>query len=282
MAANVNADAFIPSVWDGEVLRTLENNLVAKQICRNKPVAPAKQFGDTVWFHGLADPTVSDYTGSLTYETLVSGNVALLINKQKSYSFKVTDVEQAMANVDLKGSQAQRAGYVLRKAIDTDILGLYSEAPSGNIVTDATLDSATTISAVSECVRKLEEADVRNGNMWMVVPPWVKQKLKMAGIKFQIKNGSNASDGVEWTDELDIDLYVSNNVYRAATTPQHYCPFGSYDAIAYHEALMKSRAMELEGSFDTGVSGLVVYGCKVIKPAEFGYASLTFAAETAI
>ena len=45
---------------------------------------------------------------------------------------------------------------------------------------------------------------------------------------------------------------------------------------------MKSRAMELEDSFATGLSGLLVYGFKVLKPKELVRMTLTYAAESAI
>jgi len=58
MANNVNADAFIPQMWDASVQRTLEDNLVALKISRTRPATAAGKMGDTVYFNGLADPTV--------------------------------------------------------------------------------------------------------------------------------------------------------------------------------------------------------------------------------
>lgn len=284
MANNVNADAFIPQLWDTSIQRTLEDNLVALKISRTRPKKGASKMGDTVYFNGLADPTVSDYTGSLTYEALDSGTVALLIDQQKSYSFKVTDPEQAMANVDLKGSQTSRAAYQLKKSIDTYIMGLYTEADSGNVITDATCDSATILSDVSSAVRKLEEQNVMEGNMWMTIPPWVKEKLVLAGVVFQINNGTNEKGQMAWANYLGIDIFVTNQVNNtgSAAAPVSQCMFGAYDAIVYDNVLTKSRMMELEDAFEYGCSGLTVFGAKVIRPKELGYMDLTYAAETAI
>lgn len=284
MAGNVNADAFIPQIWDTSVQRTLEDNLVALKISRTRPRKGAMKAGDTVYFNGLADPTVGDYTGSLTYETLDSGTVALLIDQQKQYAFKVTDVEQAMANVDLKGSQTSRAAYQLKKEVDTYVMGLYTEADTGNVITDATTDSATILSDVSSTVRKLEEQNVMEGNMWVCIPPWVKEKLILAGVVFQINNGTNEKGIMAWANYLGIDMFVTNQVVNLGTAaaPQSQCMFGAYDAIVYDNVLEKSRMMELESSFDYGCSGLTVFGAKVIRPKELGYMNLTYAAETAI
>src|SRR5665647_2356389 len=193
MTANINADAFVPQIWDSQILRTLEDNLIARQICKAVPSIKAKGAGDTVYFNGLADPTVDAYTGSIIYETLVSSQVALLIDQQYKYAFKVTDVEAFMANVDLKGSQASRAAYTLKKAVDTYIFGT-STSPAivdaGNTLTaDATCDSATILSDISTFSRVLEEQNVNSGDKFVVIPPWIKEKLILAGVKFQINNG---------------------------------------------------------------------------------------------
>lgn len=288
MAANVNADAFVPQIWDSQVLRTLEDNLIARQICKAVPSIKAKGAGDTVYFNGLADPTVDDYTGSITYEALVSSQVALLIDQQKKYAFKVTDVEAMMANVDLKGSQASRAAYQLKKAVDTYIFGS-STSPAvvdagTTLAADATCDSATILSDISEFSRVLEEQNVMSGDKWIVIPPWVKEKLQLAGVKFQINNGINGTGGMEWATYLDLDVYVSNNLYNSGTAaaPVTTLLGGSYNAIVYEDVLNTSRVMPLESSFDMGLSGLLVFGAKVVKPMELVKRICTYAAESAI
>lgn len=284
MASNVNADAFIPEIWDAAVYRILEDNLVARKICRNYS-NKVKKAGDIIHFNGLDDPAVSAYAGSVTYETLTSGTVSLPIDKQYYYAFKVTDIEEAMANVDLKGSQAERAGYVLKKTCDTYIMSLYSGADTGNVVTDDTCDTATIISDIGLLRQYLQQNNVNEGDMWLTIPPWVQLKLELGGIKFSINEGINGKGGMSWAKQvLGFDVYVTNQVYNSgsAGSPVSYCMAGSYNAIVYAEALQKSESMRLEGSFNTGVRGLHVYGAKVIKPKELAYAKLTYTAETAI
>lgn len=279
-----NATGFIPEIWDASVYRTHEDNLVAKKICVDKS-EKVKANGDTIYFSDLADPTVNSYEGTVSYEDLVSGQLALKVDTAKYYGFLVQDIEESMANVDLKGSQAERAGYTLRKAVDADVLGskTYNEA-TGGTVTDATLDSTTVLSVMSQTSRKLEEANVEAGNKFVVVAPWVKEKLILAGIKFQINNGTNGKGGIYFAKYLDLDIYVSNNLTNLGTAdaPQTICLAGSYDAIGYAEKLMKSEALKDKGAFGTYVRGMIVYGSKVLKPKELVKMDLTYAAETAI
>lgn len=285
MAANTYADSFIPEIWDASVYRTLEDNLVARKICRNYSNKVANA-GDTIHFNGLADPTVSSYAGTVSYENLAAGRISLLVDKQNYYGFDIGDVDQAMANVDLKGSQAERAAYALKHACDVDLLTKYSEADTANVVTaDTTCDTATIISDIGELWNKLAVNNVMEGNMWLVIPPWVQLKLELAGIKFSINEGINGKGGQAWAKQaLGFDMYVSNNVYNSntAAAPVSYVMAGSYDAIAYAEALQKSEVLRSETAFATHVRGLHIYGAKVIKPKELAYCALTYTAETAI
>ena len=282
MAANTYAKAFIPELWDASIMRTLEDNLVLKKICNLAPTKKIKGFGDTVYYNGLADPTVADYEGTLTYETLQDEQIPLLIDKQKSYAFKVTDIEQAMANVDLKGSQAERAAYMLKDTCERDVFQHVITDAGAGTVTDATCDSASILSDIAGAAQKLYENNVKDNNMWMVIPPWVMIKLKLAGVAFSINEGINGKGGMQWTKDLGFDVFVTNTVYNSAATPTSECLAGSYQSIGFAEKLMKSRAMELEDSFATGLSGLLVYGFKVLKPKELVRMTLTYAAESAI
>ena len=280
MADNVNAKDFIPEIWDAAVYRTLEDNLVARKICRNYS-NKVKKAGDIVHFNGLADPAVNNYTGTISYENLNSGTVSLLIDQQKYYAFDVTDIEQAMANVDLKGSQAERAGYMLKKECDSYIMGLYTEA--GNVLTaDTSCDTATILSDIGLLKQKLAENNVSENDMWLVIPPWVQLKLELAGIKFSINDGINGKGGMMWAKILGFDTYVTNQVVNTATTPVSQIMAGSYNAIVFAEALMKSEALRAENAFSWHIRGLHVFGAKVVKPKELATIALTYAAETGI
>jgi hypothetical protein len=279
-------DSFIPEIWDASILRTLEDNLVARKICHNYSDKVSK-FGDTIHFQGLADPAITAYsTADISYENLDSAQLDLTIDQRNYYAFDVEDIEHAMANCDLKGSQAARAAYALKQTADTKILTLYSQAAAANVVTaDTTCDATTIISDIGAFYQKLAEQNVNEGDMWMVIPPWVKLKLQLAGIKFSINEGVNGKGGMTWAkSELGFDMYVTNQVYNSGTAaaPVSYIMAGSYNAIGYAETLMKSEALRAEVRFTNHVRGLHVYGVKVIKPQELAYGVLTYTAESAI
>lgn len=273
---------FVPQIWSTKILRTLEDNLIAKKICNMDSEGEIKKAGDTVYFPSLGDPTITAYTGTVTYEGLQDAGLTMHIDQQNYFAFKVTDIQKAQANVDLKGSQAARAAYKLKESCDTNILSLYGDA--NLTVTDATCDTATILSTMAAFEQQLAEVNVPTSDMWMVIPPWVRTKLKLAGISFQINNGINGTGGMAWTNELGYDIYVTNQVVNTGTValPVSKVMAGSYSAIAFAQQIIETESMRLESSFDTGVRGLHVFGRRVVRPDLLCTGTLTYAAETAI
>jgi len=273
---------FIPQIWSTKILRTLEDNLVAKRICTLEAEGDIKKFGDTVIFNGLADPTISAYSGSsITYEALQDASSVLLINQQDYFAFKVTDIEKAQAIVDLKGSQADRAAYKLQQSADSYVMGLHGQA---GLTSSASITSVTTFSVIGAIQQSLAQNNVSDSDMWMVIPPWVRLKLELAGVKFQVNNGVNGTGGMAWTDALGFDIYVTNQVVNTGSVaaPVSKVMAGSYNSIAFASQILETEAIRLESTFDTGIRGLHVYGAKVIQPNLLHTATLTYSAESLI
>jgi hypothetical protein len=280
------AKGFIPEIFDASVLRTLEDNLVLKKICNLKPTKDIAKAGDTVYFTDLADPTITDYTGTITHEALIDSQIALLINKEKTFAFKVNDEDRLMANVDLKGSQAQRAAYNLKRAIEVDVIGsatgVVADAAAGTITDNCT--SASILSQMGALQQYLAEANVAETNMWAIIPPWVQLKLKLAGVKFSINSGINGKGGMAWTQDLGFDVFVTNTVYNSntAAAPVSHILAGSYQSVGYADKMLNTRSFELQATRAIGIDGGCIYGFKTIKPKELAKAVLTWVAETTI
>ena len=280
MNTNNVARGFIPEIWDASVYRTLEDNLVLKKVCRAPIDKPPKGFGDTIYFTGLADPSITAYTGTLSAEALNDDQIAMLIDKTKTFCFSVQDVDKLMANVDLQGSQTERAAYALKDAVEKDAFQYIPDFAAAGTAQTATVTSGNAISAIAEMASALYTNNVKENNMFVVIPPWVMLKLKMAGIRFSINEGTNGKGGMFWTNDLGFDTYVTNTVYNSSTTPVSVCFAGSYQAIGYTDLQLPTRTIELSGSRATQVDGGLVYGYKVIKPKELIKATFTYQAES--
>lgn len=255
----------IEKVISAEIIRTNEDNLLANRICNTSFVGDIKNRGDSVTFIGLNDPEVYDYNGTVTYEDVTDSAILLEIDQDKAFSFKVADLEALRSSLGLKDSQAKRASYNLKKEVDAYVFGLYEEA--GKMLQTTEVTPENVLQVIGEVKEHLEKQNVQDGRTWIVVPPFIKTKLMLAGIKFQINNGVNGSGTVGFTDELGCDIFVSNQLATKDNTV--YMMAGSYSAIAYAEQVLDIQYIDrLENSFDSAVRGRIVFGAKVIKPAE--------------
>ena len=173
---------------------------------------------------------------------------------------------RSCAAIGLKDSQTKRASYNLGLAVDKYVLGLYEDA--GETRTAVTVTPSNVLETIAAAKQSLEEENVPDGQSWIVVPPFVKTKLMLAGIKFQINNGVNGTGSLGFTDELGFDIYVSNNLAKDDSgKTMMLC--GSYSAIAYAEQVLETQVIDrMESSFATAVRGRLVFGAKVIKPKE--------------
>lgn len=284
MNANNVTRGFIPELYDASVYRTLEDNLVMKKICTAKIKAPIKEYGDTVYFTDLGDPTITDYTGTITHEALKDSQIAMLIDKTKTFAFKVEDADALMTNLDTKGSQSSRAAYNLKDNIEKDFFQNVGIEANAGTALSASITSANVLSNVALLAQQLYDQNVTEDNMFMVIPPWMKIKLQLAGINFSINEGINGKGGMQWTKDLGFDVFVTNTVYNSGTAaaPVSTILAGTYQAIGYADHMLKTRSMELQNTRATGIDGGIIYGYKLIKPKELAKGVFTYAAETTI
>jgi len=269
----------IPKLISTKLLMTLNNELIAKKICTMDTSSQIKKMGDTVTFAGLTKPTIKPYTGTIVPETLQDAGVTLLIDQANYYSFYVDDIEAFQSVLDVKGTCVEEAAYGLMATADKFVFALYADAAT---TITATVSETIALSTTSTVIRKLAEVNIKPNQRWLVIPPWYKEKLELAGVKFQIKNGAdNATNGVEWVNYLNTDIYVSNNLVTtgAEGSWNTQCLAGSYNSIVYAEQIVKSRYNDnVETSFSGQADGLHVFGSRVLKPLELVRINATQAA----
>ena len=262
----------IENIISAEILRTNEDNLLANTICNTDFAGEIKSSGDSVTFIGINDPKVYVYEGEITYEDIDDSSLTLLIDQDKAFSFKIKDIEALRSSIGLEDSQTKRASYLLKNEVDSYVFSLYEGA--GRVMDAVAATPENVLSTVAAMKQTLEEANVPDGRSWIVVPPFIKTKLMLAGVKFQINNGVNGTGAVAFTDELGCDLYVSNQL--ATNGGKTMMLAGSYSAIAYAEQVLETQVLDrLENSFDKAVRGRLVFGAKVIKPNELVSCAVT-------
>lgn len=265
----------IEKVISEEILRTNEDNLIARKICATVCSGEIKKRGDSVVITGLSEPSVYDYSGSVVYEDVSDASMILNIDQDKVFSFKIKDIEELRSSIGLRDSQARRASYNLKLEVDKYVLGLYGQA--GNSYQETEITPSNVLKVLAEIKQKLEEVNVPDGRTFIVIPPFVKTKLMLAGVKFQINNGVNGTGTIGFTNELGYDVFVSNQLAKVTAEGKikHFALAGSYSAIAYAEQVLETQVLDkLENSFDKAVRGRLVFGARVIKPSELVSAGL--------
>jgi len=272
----------IPKLVSTKILMTLQNDLIARKICTMDTGSQITKQGDTVTFPGLVRPAIKPYGGSISPDALVDAGVTLLIDQANYYAFYVDDIQAFQSVIDVKGTCVEEAAYGLKNTADAYIFGLHAQA--GTTIT-ATVSETIALSTTSTALRKLEEVNVKPGQRWLVIPPWYKEKLMLAGIKFSIMDGLNGSkSGLSWAQYDDTDVYVSNNLVTTGAEGSFVtqCLAGSYNSIVYAEQILKSRYLpEIAGAFAGQCDGLHTFGAKVIKPFELVRIAATQAAASA-
>lgn len=269
---------FIPQIWSAKLLVRLRKALVFASVVNNEYEGEITGYGDTVKINEIGSITVSDYTkyGALTWQALTSAQKVLLIDQAKSFSFAIDDIDTAQMNPKIMNAAMDEAAYAIRDEIDKYIAGLWEGAGVINATNLGSPSSAKSVSSgnvievLSYAARYLDESNVPTADRWIVIPPWLHQKLLLAEV-----GGISATAVPKVGPDTIINGYVgealgfknilvSNNVDYDSTT--YHVMAGVRSAISYAGQVAKIKPVEREDYFDQGVKGLYLYGAKVVRP----------------
>ena len=223
---------FIPEIWSDEILVSREANLVAGKLFDR--VDHKGKAGDTIHFPFLSDFTAQDFTqgSGVVMQNVTEGEKTISLNKYKDVSWLESDLAQLQRkdSYRLRARRVEKAGYALAKAIDTDILALYSGLGTGYQVIggDGTTawdssgsgnGSDITDAGFLAMINKLDNNDVPMDGRFMIIPPCQKQVL--LGIdKFVLYQNTNRNKELvmgQFGEIYGIKIYVSTNCPTVAS-----------------------------------------------------------------
>jgi hypothetical protein len=272
---------FTPTIWSAKLLVRLRKALVFAGVVNTDFEGEVTQ-GNSVKINEIGAITVSDYTkhAALTWQALTSAQKMMVIDQAKSFSFAIDDIDSVQNKPNVLNAAIDEAAYAVANVVDAYIAGLYAGAgatPSSTTYigsppsTDVHVSSGNVIETFTYANRYLDEANVPATARWIVIPPWLHQKLLLAEV-----GGVSAIAVPKVSEDVYMsgrvgealgfkNILVSNNVSNDATTWRVMC--GDRSAISYAGQIAKTRAVEREDYFDQGVKGLYVYGAKVVRPA---------------
>lgn len=277
---------FVPSVWAADILRALDTLLVYGNpaIINTDYEGEIAQAGDTVKITMLGDVSVFDYTKDSDMqapETLTDAALSLLIDQQKAFNFQVDDIDKRQALGGLREEAGRRAGYGLRKAMDSFIAGKYVDISAGQFIgSDASPVNgfnALSTKAYDQLVdlnTRLNQTDTPEDGRWVVIPPWyegyLEKDLRFTGYgtaanRAQLENGMTAGENGLIGRAAGFDVYRSNQVPNVAGV-KHKVIAGHRSAWSRAQQLLETEAYRPERRFADALKGLHVYGAKVVRP----------------
>lgn len=159
---------FRPDIWSKEITRAFEANLVvADKVSRFDQDVASK--GKAIYIPNLSNLVANDKLSNtqVTLQSPTETSVTLTINAHKHVAFLVEDILAAQSQYNLISEYTQKAGYALKKALDTDLCNL----ATGFSGSAGAYNNTITTGYVLTAVKTLDDADVpQNERVWILKP----------------------------------------------------------------------------------------------------------------
>ena len=160
-------NVFRRDIWSKEITRAFEANLIlADKVSRfDADTAGAK----TVTIPNLSNLSAVDKVSNtqVTLQAPTETSIILPLDQHKHTAFLIEDLLKAQNNYNLMSEYTQKAGYALRKAVDTSVANLATGFSQSAGTYNTTINTAAVLSAV----QTLDDADVpQDDRCWALKP----------------------------------------------------------------------------------------------------------------
>lgn len=282
---------FIQTIWSKKIQDDLEEKCKLVQDCTREYEGDCK-YANTVKILAVGDPTISDYTGKtpINYEEMNDDSQDLVIDVQKSFSFRVNDVDKAQSVPGLPEKYQQKAmrGLALarEKFIGALVAGKAQSSADAEAKNSTYKTGATTIitaesnsradikAAIDEAIITLREKNFDDAGI-VEIDPRTYKTFKDELIEMKTANDELIKRGI--VGQYDsYDVKSTNNVYRDGT--HVYCIVRSDKAIAFAGQINEVEAGRMQDYFSDYVRGLDTYGAKIIAQKELVCVKIPLAA----
>lgn len=272
---------FIQTIWSKKIQDDLEEKCKLVADCTRDYEGDCK-YAQTVKILAVGDPTISNYTGKnpLNYEEMTDDSQDLVIDIQKSFSFRVNDVDKAQSVPGLPEKYQQKAmkalalarekfigalvaGKALSTADEEDGKTTYKDGAVTIITAEGKTQDAIK-AALDEALVTLREKNFDDSGI-IEIDPRSYKTFKNELVEIKTANDELIRRGV--LAEYDgFEVKSTNNVYRDDT--HVYCIVRSNKAIAFAGQINEVEADRMQDYFSDYVRGLDTYGAKIIAQNE--------------
>lgn len=270
--------SFVPEIWSAQLLTSLKKAEVFAGLCNRDYEGEISQSGDTVHITSVSRPTVAEYVKDTTViapETLTDAQKSLVIDKSYYFAFEIDDIDkrQSAGGGAMMSQAAAEAAYAL--ADQTDLVmaaameaGVSGAAPDNSIAATSRATSALCVEGILDIKTKLDEANVPQQGRWIVIPPWVQNRLMLDTryITIDSLTGGGGFRNGQIGRIMGFDVILSNNLTLSDTVDDSTVIAGYPGAVTFAEQINNVEAYRPQGSFSDALKGLHLYGVKVVRP----------------
>jgi N4-gp56 family major capsid protein len=270
--------SFIPEIWSAQLLASLKKAEVFAGLCNRDYEGEISAKGDTVHITSISRPTVAAYVKDTTViapETLTDAQKSLVVDQSYYFAFEVDDVDmrQAVSGGSIMSQAASEAAYALADQTDLVIIAAMeadaaAAAPDNTITATSRSTSALCVEGLLDIKTKLDEANVPQQGRWVVIAPWIQNRL-MLDTRFitidSLTGGGGFRNG-QVGKIMGFDVILSNNLTLSDTVNDSTVIAGYPGAVTFAEQISKVEAYRPQGSFSDALKGLHLYGVKVVRP----------------
>lgn len=266
---NLPAGNFVPEIWSRKLQAKFYATTVFGAIANTNWEGEIKGKGSKVIIRVKPTIVIGDYTvdSKLSYQDLDDAKLELLIDKAKTFAFKVDDLDVAQSDVNIINEATMDAAEQMKITIDKNVLGsVYADATT--TITSQQVTAANFVAWAVLAGQRLDEYNVPETGRWLVIPPWIASLMKQSDLKAAYLTGDGTSPLRNGKlGPIDrFQVYVSNNLSGGTVSGNPtYCLAGTKDAISFASQFTKVETLRLQDQFGDAIRGLNSYGFKVTK-----------------
>lgn len=275
-----------PEIWSKLILNNFDDYGVMADCVNRDYEGEVKYAGDTVRISKVGNVTINTHDESepITYQTVNGDQYVLVVNQQKDFGFKIPTIEQKQSNIkDLQTKYSARARVAITNVKDGYLHTTgFSGVASANQLGSVTVTKADIYDFCLELFQKLADSNVIDSNgkaedgkrPFLILPPAM---VKIIRKSEEAKNATTLGD--ETIRKGTILQYAGFDIKQSTlvkpATGTYKILAGTKDAITFADQILETRAMEDKDYFGIFVSGLYVYGAKVVQPTALASATVT-------
>ena len=298
---------FIPEIWSGKLIEKFYNATVLAAISNTDYEGEIKDQGDKVNIRSKPTITILPYKadGAMAIERPQGNLTTLTIDQAYYFNLALDNVIEIQSDLNLMSMWGDDAGQQMKIVIDTLVLkgilgqaspfnrGLLAGKQSGvinlgvsgtpllTVARNATAGQVEIIDVILRLGQALDEQNIPENGRWVVLPTWAATQIKMSELRQVYLSGDSVSmlrnGRLGMIDRFTI--YASNllpqGVLGGMLPGENVIYAGTAHGLTFASQVSRVRTIESEISFARLLSGLQVFGYKVLDGIAIAQAIVT-------